>query len=420
MFKKEMIAMILAGGQGSRLGIFTKTLAKPAVPFGGKYRIIDFVLSNCSNSGIDTVGVLTQYRPLILNAHIGIGSPWDLDRKSGGVSILAPYMREKEGSWYRGTAHAIYQNIHFIEQYSPEYVLILSGDHIYKMDYNKMLSYHKEKRSKATIAVLEVDYEEAKRFGIMNTTSDDRIYEFEEKPQNPKSNLASMGVYIFNWEELKTYLMDGEKDKSADDFGKDIIPKMLEDGIDMFAYRFKGYWKDVGTVDSLWEANMDLIDPANPLNLHDSQWRIYSVNPIMPPHYVGDGGRVNYSLVTEGCTIFGEVDKSILFFGVDVAKNVKISDSVIMSKVVIEEGAVIEKAIIGEGATIKKNIHLKDENGGIFLVEQDAVVDEAYLQKKFGKLTETTKEIKNEPTNEKKKNSQQSSLPALNTGKEVK
>lgn len=392
MFKKEMLAMILAGGQGSRLGIFTKTLAKPAVPFGGKYRIIDFVLSNCSNSGIDTVGVLTQYRPLILNTHIGIGSPWDLDRKSGGVSILAPYMREKEGSWYRGTAHAIYQNIHFIEKYDPEYVLILSGDHIYKMDYNKMLDYHKQKRSKATIAVLEVSMEEATRFGIMNTTSDDRIYEFEEKPAKPKSNLASMGVYIFNWSELKKYLVDGEKDKSADDFGKDIIPKMLADEVDMFAYRFKGYWKDVGTVESLWEANMDLIDPNNPLNLHDKHWRIYSVNPGMPPHYLGEEAKVNYSLVTEGCVIYGRVEKSILFFGVEVHPKAKITDSVIMSNVIVEEGAVIEKAIVGEGAVIRKGVHLKGPNGEICLVEQDAVVDEEYVAKKYPRQEALTEE----------------------------
>ncbi|MDO4720143.1 MAG: glucose-1-phosphate adenylyltransferase [Peptostreptococcaceae bacterium] len=401
MFRKEMIAMILAGGQGSRLGIFTKTLAKPAVPFGGKYRIIDFVLSNCSNSGIDTVGVLTQYRPLILNAHIGIGSPWDLDRKTGGVSILAPYMREKEGSWYRGTAHAIYQNIHFIEQYDPQYVLILSGDHIYKMNYNKMLDYHKARNSKATIAVLEVSHEEAKRFGIMNTTSDDRIYEFEEKPKQPKSNLASMGVYIFDWKVLKEYLVDGEKDRSADDFGKNIIPKMLEDSVDMFAYRFKGYWKDVGTVESLWEANMDLIDPENPLDLHDKHWRIYSVNPGMPPHYVGSEAKVDYSLITEGCSIYGKVNQSVLFFGAEVHKGAEVSDSVIMSNVIVEEGAVIEKAIIGDGAVIRKNMHLKDENGGIFLVEQDAVVDESYLAKKReGTKAET--EIKTGRAAEKK------------------
>lgn len=377
MFKKEMIAMILAGGQGSRLGIFTKKLAKPAVPFGGKYRIIDFPLSNCSNSGIDTVGVLTQYRPLILNTHIGIGSPWDLDRKTGGVSILPPYMNETEGSWYRGTAHAIYQNINFIEQYDPEYVLILSGDHIYKMDYNRMLEYHKEKKSKATIAVLEVTIEEAKRFGIMNTTPDDRIYEFEEKPKKPKSNLASMGVYIFDWKILKNYLTDGEKDKSADDFGKDIIPKMLKDGIDLFAYRFKGYWKDVGTVESLWEANMDLIDPNNPLHLHDNKWKIYSVNPIMPPQYICHGGKVNYSLVVEGCIVCGEVNHSVLFYGVKVGRGSVIKDSVIMPNVVIEDNVYIERAIIGEGAVIKSGTKVYDESGEISLIEQGTAISPA-------------------------------------------
>lgn len=370
MIKKEMVAMILAGGQGSRLGIFTKNLAKPAVPFGGKYRIIDFVLSNCSNSGIDTVGVLTQYRPLILNSHIGIGSPWDLDRKNGGVSILAPYMNETEGSWYRGTAHAIYQNIHFLDQYNPKYVLILSGDHIYKMDYNKMLKYHEKKKSKATIAVLEVTMEEAKRFGIMNTTSDDRIYEFEEKPKKPKSNLASMGVYIFDWDVLRNYLIDGEKDKSSDDFGKDIIPKMLKDSIDLFAYRFDGYWKDVGTVESLWEANMDLIDRNNTLNLNDPSWRIYSVNPIMPPQYICSEGKVNNSLIVEGCTICGEVKKSVLFYGVHVEKNSKIIDSVIMPNVKIEADVYIEKAIIGEGTIIRKGTKILDEGGGISLIGQ--------------------------------------------------
>lgn len=375
MFKKEMIAMILAGGQGSRLGIFTKKLAKPAVPFGGKYRIIDFVLSNCSNSGIDTVGILTQYRPLALNNHIGIGSPWDLDRNSGGVTTLAPYMNETEGSWYRGTAHAIYQNIHFVDQYDPEYVLILSGDHIYKMDYNKMLDYHKEKNAKATIAVLEVTMEETKRFGIMNTNPDDSIYEFEEKPEIAKSNLASMGVYIFNWKELKKYLVDGEKDKSADDFGKHIIPKMLEDGMDVFAYRFSGYWKDVGTVESLWEANMDLIDPENPLDLHDNLWRIYSVNPIMPPQYIGKDAVIDYSLLVEGCIIYGHIKNSVLFYGVNVAKNSKIIDSVVMSNVIIEEDVYIEKAIIGEGAVIKKGCRIVDESGGITLIDIGAVVE---------------------------------------------
>ncbi len=382
MFKKEMIAMILAGGQGSRLGIFTKKLAKPAVPFGGKYRIIDFVLSNCSNSGIDTVGILTQYRPLVLNNHIGIGSPWDLDRNAGGVTTLAPYMNETEGSWYRGTAHAIYQNIHFVDQYDPEYVLILSGDHIYKMDYNKMLEYHKEKNAKATIAVLEVPMEETRRFGIMNTNPDDSIYEFEEKPENPKSNLASMGVYIFNWKELKKYLVDGENDKSSDDFGKDIIPKMLNDAMGLYAYRFSGYWKDVGTVESLWEANMDLIDPENPLDLHDNLWRIYSVNPIMPPQYIGQGAVIDYSLLVEGCIIYGHIKNSVLFYGVHVGKNSKIIDSVIMSNVIIEEDVYIEKAIIGEGAIIKKGCRIVDESGEITLIDIGAVVENTYQKKK--------------------------------------
>lgn len=382
MFKKEMVAMILAGGQGSRLGIFTKNLAKPAVPFGGKYRIIDFVLSNCSNSGIDTVGVLTQYRPLILNSHIGIGSPWDLDRKNGGVSILAPYMNETEGSWYRGTAHAIYQNIHFLDQYDPKYVLILSGDHIYKMNYNKMLDYHKEKKSKATIAVLEVSTEEAKRFGIMNATSDNRIYEFEEKPRKPKSNLASMGVYIFDWQVLRKYLIDGEKDKSSDDFGKDIIPKMLKDSIDLYAYRFNGYWKDVGTVESLWEANMDLIDRNNALHLNDPSWRIYSVNPIMPPQYISREGKVKNSLVVEGCNISGEVTKSVLFYGVSVGKNSKIKDSVIMPNVKIEEDVYIEKAIIGKETVIRKGTIIKDESGGIALIGQNQNIGPDYLKSK--------------------------------------
>ncbi len=375
MFKKEMIAMLLAGGQGSRLGIFTKELAKPAVPFGGKYRIIDFPLSNCSNSRIDTVGVLTQYRPLILNTHIGIGSPWDLDRKSGGVSILPPYMNETEGNWYRGTAHAIYQNINFIEQYDPKYVLILSGDHIYKMDYNKMLDFHKEKKSKATIAVLEVTMEEAKRFGIMNATADDRIIEFQEKPSKPKSNLASMGVYIFDWKVLKKYLTEGEKDRSADDFGKDIVPKMLKDGVDLFAYRFKGYWKDVGTVESLWEANMDLIDTKNPLDLHDNKWKIYSVNPIMPPQYIAKVGKVNYSLIVEGCRIYGEIINSVLFYGVKVGINSVVKDSVIMANVVIEDNVYIEKAIIGEGAVIKSGTRIVDETGEISLIEQGTVIN---------------------------------------------
>lgn len=356
MQKKEIIAMILAGGQGSRLGILTKKIAKPAVPFGGKYRIIDFALSNCSNSGIDTVGVLTQYQPFILNSHIGIGSPWDLDRRNGGVSLLPPFMEEHGGNWYKGTANAIYQNIGFVDFYDPEYVLILSGDHIYKMDYSKMLAYHKENNADATIAVIEVPFEEASRFGIMNTKEDNNIYEFEEKPKNPKSNKASMGIYIFNWAVLKKFLKEDEADKeSSNDFGKNIIPKMLTSGKKMVAYPFEGYWKDVGTVESLWEANMDLIRDDNELNIHDNSWKIYSVNPTRPAQYIGPGANVKGSLIVEGCVILGEVKNSILFPGVYVGKNTKIVDSVIMTNTKIGDNITIQKAIIGTDVTVRKN-----------------------------------------------------------------
>ena len=317
MPKKEIIAMILAGGQGSRLKMLTKNTAKPAIPFGGKYRIIDFTLSNCSNSGIDTVGVLTQYQPLALNSHIGVGVPWDLDRNSGGVMLLPPYMDESGGDWYKGTANAIYQNTNFIDSYDPEYVLILSGDHVYKMDYSKMLQFHKEKLADATIAVIEVPIEEAPRFGIMNTTTDNKIYEFEEKPQNPKNNMASMGVYIFNWKFLKNFLKDDENNKhSSNDFGKNIIPAMLISERKLFAYPFKGYWKDVGTIESLWQANMDLIDDNNELNIHDETWKIYSINPTNPAQYIGPNAKVTNSLVVEGCIVLGEVSNSVLFHGV--------------------------------------------------------------------------------------------------------
>ena len=290
--KKEMIAMLLAGGQGSRLGILTNKVAKPAVPFGGKYRIIDFTISNCVNSGIDTIGVLTQYRPLELNAYIGNGQPWDLDRLFGGITILPPYMKAHAGEWYKGTANAIYQNIEYIEMSHPTYVLILSGDHIYKMNYQMMLDYHKEKNADCTIAVLNVPLEEASRFGVMNTDENLKIYEFEEKPPQPKSNLASMGVYIFNWDKLKSYLKSDECDKNSEnDFGKNIIPKMLDAGENMLAYEYKGYWKDVGTVDSLWEANMDLLDPDVPIELNDPPWKIYSRNGILPPQYIGSNAK---------------------------------------------------------------------------------------------------------------------------------
>lgn len=361
MAKKEIISMILAGGQGSRLGILTKKVAKPAVPFGGKYRIIDFALSNCSNSGIDTVGVLTQYRPQVLNSHLGIGSPWDLDRNNGGVSILPPYMRESGGDWYKGTANAIYQNRHHIDSYDPEYVLILSGDHIYKMDYSKMLDYHKEKGADATIAVIEVPDEETSRFGIMNTNPDDSIYEFEEKPKVAKSNLASMGIYIFNWKVLKKFLKEDEAKKdSTNDFGKDIIPAMVAEDKKLYAYRFKGYWKDVGTIDSLWEANMDLLDDNCSLNIYDPNWVIYSVNPTMPPQYIGNDAEVNQSIVVEGCNVLGSVKNSVLFSGVSVGKGSKITNSVIMNNVTIGENVIIDKAIIGANAIIRKGCKVGD------------------------------------------------------------
>lgn len=364
MGKNEMVAMILAGGQGSRLGVLTKKLAKPAVPFGGKYRIIDFPLSNCSNSGIYTVGVLTQYKPLELNAHIGIGEAWDLDRAQGGVSILPPYQEEKGGEWYKGTANAIYQNIEFVDRYDPEYILILSGDHIYKMDYTKMLDFHKEKQAEATIAVIEVPMDEACRFGIMNTREDLSVYEFEEKPKNPKNNLASMGVYIFNWKTLKKYLREDESDKtSKNDFGMNIIPSMLGNGNKMVAYPFKGYWKDVGTIDSLWEANMDLIREDNELDLHEEDWKIYSVNPVRPAQYIGENAKVSNSLIVEGCVVNGQVENSILFQGVQIGKNSVIRDSIIMTDAKIGDNVVIEKAIVGSGAIVRKDckISLGDE-----------------------------------------------------------
>jgi glucose-1-phosphate adenylyltransferase len=356
MIKKEIIAMILAGGQGTRLKQLTKMIAKPAVPFGGKYRIIDFSLSNCSNSNIDTVGVLTQYQPLALNSHIGIGAPWDLDRRNGGVSMLAPYQSEDGGNWYNGTADAIYQNTNYIDSFNPEYVLILSGDHIYKMDYSKMLDYHKEKASDVTIAVLEVSLEEASRFGIMSTREDGSIYEFEEKPENPKSNLASMGVYIFNWAYLKQLLKEDSLDKtSSNDFGKNIIPKMLSNNKKLYAYPFKGYWRDVGTIESFWEANMDLLSDDNELNIHDTKWRIYSVNTMLPPQHIGLEANINNAMLNEGCTVFGEISNCVLFQGVHVGKNTKITNSVILANTKIGNNVVIDKAIIGSNVTVRRN-----------------------------------------------------------------
>lgn len=356
MRKNEMVAMILAGGQGSRLGVLTKHIAKPAVPFGGKYRIIDFPLSNCSNSGVYTVGVLTQYKPLELNAHIGIGAPWDLDRRDGGVSILPPYQEEKGGNWYKGTANAIYQNIEFIDRYNPEYVLILSGDHIYKMNYEELLNYHKERNADVTISVIDVTLEEAKRFGIMNTNEDLSIYEFEEKPQHPKSTKASMGIYIFNWKALKKYLKEDEANpNSSNDFGKDIIPAMLNDGLKMYAYPFKGYWKDVGTIESLWEANMDLLKEDSGLDLHSNDLRIYSASDVSPAQYLGANAEVKNSLVTDGCAIYGKVENSVVFQNVYIGKNTVVKNSVIMPNAKIGDNITIDKAIVGDSAIIRKN-----------------------------------------------------------------
>lgn len=351
--KKECVAMLLAGGQGSRLYVLTTKVAKPAVPFGGKYKIIDFPLSNCINSGIDTVGVLTQYEPHALNAYVGSGQPWDLDRVSGGVYILPPYQKGKNAEWYRGTANAIYQNIGFVDEYDPEYVVILSGDHIYKMDYSKMLAAHKEQKADATIAVIDVPLAEASRFGIMNCNEDGSIYEFEEKPKQPKSTLASMGIYIFTWKKLRQYLMEDEQKKgSSNDFGKDIIPAMLAAGEKMQAYRFEGYWKDVGTIESLWEANMDLLSPKSGLNLDDDNWKIYGRNTGAPPHFASVDSHIVHSLVSEGCEIYGDVSESVLFSDVTVARGAQVEYSILMPGAVVEEGAVVRYAIVAEGATI--------------------------------------------------------------------
>ena len=353
--KKECVAMLLAGGQGSRLYTLTEKTAKPAVPFGGKYRIIDFPLSNCINSGIETVGVLTQYQPLELNDYIGNGRPWDLDRSYGGVHVLSPYQQIKGTEWYKGTANAIYQNINFIDRYNPEYVAVLSGDHIYKMDYNKMLKFHKEKDAACTIAMLEVPWEEASRFGLMFVNDDGSISEFEEKPKNPKSNKASMGVYIFTWSKLRQYLIDDENNPdSGNDFGHDVIPAMHENGERMFAYKFDGYWKDVGTIDSLWEANLDLLNPKVDLDLSDDSWKIYSRNPIAPPHFVSANAKLENSMVGEGCYIGGEVDYSVLFSNVTVEEGAKVRYSIVMPGTTIKAGATVEYSIIAENAVIEE------------------------------------------------------------------
>ncbi len=351
--KKECIAMLLAGGQGSRLYVLTGDMAKPAVPFGGKYRIIDFPLSNCTNSGIDTVGVLTQYKPLELNSYIGSGQPWDLDRMDGGVHILPPYMREGDkGTWFKGTANAIYQNIGFVDMYDPEYVVILSGDHIYKMNYDKMLEAHKAANAACTISVLEVPWDEAPRFGIMAVDGEDNITEFQEKPKQPKSNLASMGIYIFTWQKLRQALIEDEADpNSSNDFGKNIIPKFLAAGEKMIAYRFDGYWKDVGTLESLWDANMDMLSRGD-LDLLEDSWPIYARLPSQPPAYIGKSSLVEHSVVTQGCEITGTVKNSVLSPGARVEDGAEVHYSVLMPGVTVKRGAVVRYAILGENCQV--------------------------------------------------------------------
>lgn len=382
MVSKKCVAMILAGGQGSRLGVLTKTVAKPAVPFGGKYRIIDFPLSNCIHSGIDTVGVLTQYQPLELNTYIGNGNPWDLDRSMGGAYVLPPYQSGSTGEWYKGTANAIYQNIAFIERYNPKYVLVLSGDHIYKADYSKMLDFHKEKESECTIAVLNVSLEEASRFGIMNTNDDDSIYEFEEKPAQPKSTKASMGVYIFNWDILKKYLEDDENNpESSNDFGKNIIPAMLSDGKRLFAYSFNGYWKDVGTIESLWEANMDLLNPDVPLNLKDPNFKIYARNYAKPSSFIAKTSDIDNSIIAEGCTVRGKVVNSVISSGCTIEEGAEVLYSVIMPNTVIKSGAKVEYSIIGEECTVGSGAHIGETPSGdtgknICVVGKETNIDE--------------------------------------------
>ncbi len=384
--KKEVVAMLLAGGQGSRLGVLTRKIAKPAVPFGGKYRIIDFPLSNCVNSGIEAVGILTQYQPLVLNEYIGNGQPWDLDGMHSGVNCLSPYQAVDGADWYSGTANAIFQNINYIDRYDPEYVVVLSGDHIYKMDYNKMLEYHKEKNAACTIAVIDVPLEEASRFGILNTHEDGEIYEFDEKPEKPKSTHASMGIYIFSYKELRKYLIEDDENKnSSHDFGKDVLPAMLNAGERMFAYPFEGYWKDVGTIDSLWEANIDLLDPNVTLDLKD----IYSRNPMMPPHFVSNDAVIQNSLVADGCNVYGNLEFSILFSGVTIGKGATINSSIIMPGAVIEEGATVQFAIIAENTVVRKNavVGAKPEDcanrdeWGIAVVGENSVIDEGAVVK---------------------------------------
>lgn len=386
---KTCVAMLLAGGQGARLGILTRHVAKPAVPFGGKYRIIDFPLSNCVNAGIDTVGVLTQYKPMELNSYIGSGAPWDLDISNGGVFVLPPYSKGEEGEWYSGTANAIYQNISFIKQFNPEYVLILSGDHIYKCDYSEMLNHHIKHEAALTVAVRKVPWEDASRFGLMNTDDQGNIIEFEEKPKNPKSNNASMGVYVFTYDKLRHYLEQDELDpKSENDFGKNIIPTMLNAGEKLVAWNFEGYWKDVGTIESLWDANMDLLSSPAPIDLHDRKWRIYARNVGEPPHYASQKGEIKDALVTEGCEVFGKVIHSVLSADVHVAEEAQVIDAVIMPHAVIGRGAVIRRAIVAEGAQIGEGAVIGGEEGKIAVVGSNTVVPTGYHLKPGEQLGE--------------------------------
>lgn len=380
--------MLLAGGQGNRLDTLTKRLAKPAIPFGGKYRIIDFTLSNCSNSDIETVGVLTQYKPLVLNSYIGNGEAWDLDRRYGGVYLLPPFFKEKGGEWYKGTADAVYQNLNFIDIFDPDYILVLSGDHVYKMDYTALLAYHKKVQAQTTIAVIEVPWCEASRFGIMNTDAAGRILMFNEKPKKPQSNLASMGIYIFNTSLLKQYLTnDAQNPLSSHDFGKNIIPKMLSDGKDLFAYPFQGYWKDVGTIRSYWEANMDLLNDNSQLQLSDPAWRISSVNYARPPHHIGRTASVIQSIIGEGCRIHGHIEHSVIFPDVDVNEGVIIKNSVIMPHAKIHKNAHIENAIIGtkvmmpEDTSIER--HIQKDPQALVVISENSITEYSGLDRGF-------------------------------------
>ncbi|MEK3887646.1 glucose-1-phosphate adenylyltransferase [Bacillus sp. FSL K6-3431] len=372
---KECVGMLLAGGEGKRLGALTKSLAKPAVHFGGKYRIIDYTLSNCTNSGIHTLGVMTQYSPLELNTHIGNGKPWDLDRENSGVTILSPYTAKNGGSWYSGTADAIYQNIHYIDQYDPEYILVISGDHIYQMDYRKLLDQHKQTKADATISVIPVPWEEASRFGILNTTEDLRIYEFDEKPKKPKSNLASMGIYIFTWATLKSYLIeDAELSFSSHDFGKDIIPAMLNNDLRLFGYQFEGYWKDVGTVQSYWEANMDLLDEDWSLSLNNPNWRIYSNESNLPPQYISEYSVIKHSLITSGCQVSGTVESSVIFENVVIQRDSFINQSILHPGVRVGKNSVLERVIVMENTEVPEGTYIR-----VDLDDEPLVIDNEKL-----------------------------------------